>query len=479
MNPALLVRLRPLGPWRYGPGEGGVDRLDTLYRSDRLFSALTIAMRQLGTIEEWLDATALASQPALAVSSLFPFQADTLFAVPPATLWPPPPGLVTAPSQVFLAKIRWTTAHFVPLSLIDGLISGQRLLADQWLTDGESGCLLRRDRPSSSPFRLVLRRSGAVDRLQSAPAEPVAAACVEFEPGAGLWTVVRYRDVDAEARWSGRVQAAFRLLADTGFGGRRSRGWGQTQAPEFETGRWPALLLPKAGRLASKDATRDSQVREDSRFWLISLYSPSLADQVDWTRGEYSVIIRSGYLDGASSGDRKKKSVRMIAEGSVLEASAEPVGAAVNVAPDGFEHKVYRSGLSLAFELPVSGTYGADTETLELRPVEEPETEDAVVPPCDAAEVELPAEEPATGQATLELEAEGTEPSSEPAPEATPHLEEMPQEQFPSLQASHEPSQNPNQSQEPSPEASEELAPSQTEGTAPSSEAQEDIDFEI
>ena len=37
MTPALLIRLRPLGPWRYGPDEGGRDRVDNLYRSDRLY----------------------------------------------------------------------------------------------------------------------------------------------------------------------------------------------------------------------------------------------------------------------------------------------------------------------------------------------------------------------------------------------------------------------------------------------------------
>ena len=90
MQPALLIRLRPLGPWRYGPGDGSLDDVDTLFRSDRLFSAITIVMRQLGHLEEWLASTSGAAQPAVVFSSLFPFQADTLFAIPPASLWPPP-----------------------------------------------------------------------------------------------------------------------------------------------------------------------------------------------------------------------------------------------------------------------------------------------------------------------------------------------------------------------------------------------------
>jgi hypothetical protein len=42
----------------------------------------------------------------------------------------------------------------------------------------------------------------------------------------------------------------------------------------------------------------------------------------------------------------------MISEGSVLAARSEPTGVAVDVAPDGFAHPVYRSGLALALKLP-------------------------------------------------------------------------------------------------------------------------------
>src|SRR5690348_18514298 len=107
MQQAVLIRLRPRGPWRYGPSDGGHDRVDALYRSDRLYSALTLAMQQLGFLDEWLQSTAHAPAPAVVFSSLFPYQGDTLFVPPPATLWPPPLALVTTPSPVFLTKIRW------------------------------------------------------------------------------------------------------------------------------------------------------------------------------------------------------------------------------------------------------------------------------------------------------------------------------------------------------------------------------------
>ncbi len=113
-------------------------------------------------LDPWLDATARQGAPAVAFTSLFPFQGETLFVPPPATLWPPPPLQVTTPSPVFLAKIRWDVARFVPVSLVESLLLGQNILADQWAPDPDSGCLLRRDRPNTTPFHTVRsERSGS------------------------------------------------------------------------------------------------------------------------------------------------------------------------------------------------------------------------------------------------------------------------------------------------------------------------------
>ncbi len=346
-QPAVLVRLRPLGPWRFGTGEGGDHRLDTLFRSDRLYSAVTLAMEQLGFLDEWLDATARAASPAVTFSSLFPFQGDTFFAPPPATSWPPPAAQVTSPSPVFVAKMRWEAVRFIPLGLIEALITGQPVLADQWAIDAESGCLLRRDRPSQSPFRFSSRPRVAVDRLTSVSQQADHAACVEFENGSGLWLTVRFESTEFASLWGDRIRAAFRLLADTGFGGRRAAGWGQTAEPEWQTGTWPTLLMPKLGR---KTADEEGQ---SSLYWLLSLYAPANSDQVNWKAGDYRLIVRGGRVQSRAGSGAVKKVVRMVTEGSVVSLSHAPVGAAVDVAPDGFPHPVYRSGLALALRLPV------------------------------------------------------------------------------------------------------------------------------
>lgn len=404
MQQALLVRLRPSGPWRYGPSDGALDRVDTLYRSDRLFSALTLAMRQLGLLDSWLDATARSERPAVAFTSLFPFQGDTLFVTPPANLWPPPSSLVNSPSPVFLTKVRWRAAHFVPLSLVDALLTGQSVLADQWIPDPDSGCLLRRDRPSSSPFRNVTRATSPVDRvsLTSVSAEPNA--CVEFEPGSGLWTAIRFADDAAHETWTEPLKSAFRLLADTGFGGGRSKGWGQVQAPEFESGAWPSLILPKTGRAAKNDTHEEQTSRS---YWLLSLYSPAAADTVNWSGGQYELTVRNGRVDGSSG--TLKKSVRMVVEGCILDATAEPIGTAVDVAPAGFAHPVYRSGIALSLLIP---------------PMEARKAVEEIVPPELEATpfpfpvVEPPPLEPQSEEPIIEVVPEDLTP--EPEPEKSP-----------------------------------------------------------
>jgi CRISPR/Cas system CSM-associated protein Csm4 (group 5 of RAMP superfamily) len=125
---SVLVRLRPTGPWRIGPDSGDRDRVERIYHSDALYSAVSGAMARLGMLDEWLDATARNSEPAVRFSSCFPFHNETLYVVPPQHLWPPPAS----------SKVRWKGARFVPLSVVDTLLAGKPLSEDSWLVDGES-----------------------------------------------------------------------------------------------------------------------------------------------------------------------------------------------------------------------------------------------------------------------------------------------------------------------------------------------------
>lgn len=323
-NLSFAVRFRPVGPWRFGPDSGARDRVDLIYHSDALFSAVCQAMSQLGLFEEWLQATATsATAPAVRFSSFFPFAGDTLLIVPPRSLWPPPES----------TKIRYKGAHFVPLSVIDSLLSDKAIDEDRWTVDGESECLVPVN-PGRGPFRVALRSSAGVDRLSNSAVEIHSTACLEFVRGSGLWTIVQFSDEDAKARWQTPVRSALLLLADSGLGGERSRGWGRSESPE-----WQPWTPPEA------PATEQAH-------WLLSLYTPAADDAVDWKRGNYATVSRRGRIESTARWGEPKQATTMIAEGSVLLASSELRGAASNIAPEGFPHPVYRAGFAVTIPIP-------------------------------------------------------------------------------------------------------------------------------
>ena len=85
MARGLLIRLRPTGPWRIGPDSGDRDRVDRIYHSDSLYSAVSRAMARLGMLDEWLDATARRrARPCASV--LLPVSRRYLLVVPAAQL---------------------------------------------------------------------------------------------------------------------------------------------------------------------------------------------------------------------------------------------------------------------------------------------------------------------------------------------------------------------------------------------------------
>jgi len=309
MPRALLIRLTPAGPWRNGMG--GAPGVDPVCHSDTLYSALTQAIVSLGrtpeVAPEWTNATL--HDPGITLTSLFPFLREDLFAPPPRTLWPPPAS----------ARLRPQGARFIPLRVVAQLLNGQPLKDESWEVDAMSQCLVPRSgRPGhTGPFRYASRAGAAVDRLTGA-AHPHRADCLEFAPHAGYWCAAVFPNESVEQAWSPKIEAAFRLLADSGLGGRRSHGWGHSSHIEFQRGELSSLLL------------RREPAAESQSWWLLSLYSPNEADAVDWTEGNYVPISRAGR---ASTGEAKP-ALEMIAEGSVLSAAKAPLGSAIQSEPN-------------------------------------------------------------------------------------------------------------------------------------------------
>jgi CRISPR type III-A-associated RAMP protein Csm4 len=332
MSFGLLIRLQPTGPWRIGPDSGDRDRVDRIYHSDSVYSAVSGAMAHLGEMEEWFAATAQAADPAVRFSSCFPFQGDLLYVVPPRSLWPP----TASP------KVRWKGARFVPLSLVEALLQGQPVQDSNWSIDVQSECLVpSSNQPVPGPFRVAVRTAAAMDR-EGSGVLPHSSACLEFTPMSGLWLAAEFANEEARDRWTGPVTAALRLLADSGFGGERSRGWGRAEMPEIQSGELGELLLRAPGPASAPQG-----------YWLLSLFHPGEQDQVEWQQGNYSLQTRNGRVESVSASGDVKKPSRMVSEGSVLAASAPLRGTAPDVAPDGFPHPVYRAGFAFALPIPL------------------------------------------------------------------------------------------------------------------------------
>jgi len=391
MNPGLVVKLRPSGPWRIGPDSGARNRVDAIYHSDSLYSAVTAAMARLGWLEEWLDATARNGSSAVSFSSCFPFLDEISFVVPPRTVWPP-----VSPSAR-AARVRWKSARFVPLTVVQSILAGRRLDENQWSIDGPSGCLVPAGSPG--PFRTAVRWSAAVDRLTGAT-DRHSTACLEFRPGSGLWTVVSFQDEAGQACWCGRVRAAFRLLADTGFGGERSRGWGRSEAPEFVDGTLPDLILPPLSEVAEASVEAASQVL------------PLVVEAEQEPIGVEPVAVAE-FAAPAAAGD----AVAEIPAETAEPAAVEPAPVAELEAP---------AAAAAVAEIPKEP---AEPAAVELAPVAELEApaaaavaeipaetaEPAAVEPAPGAELEAPA----AAAAVAEVPADAAEPAAvEPSPAA-------------------------------------------------------------
>ena len=201
----MIVLLHPTGAWRIGPDSGDRDRVDRVYHSDSLYSAVSTAMARLGLLEEWLDATARSPEPAVKFSSCFPFQGDTMFVVPPRSLWPPAAS----------AKIRWKGARFVPLSVVEDLFTRARFrkkLDGGWRQRMPDSARLARSLPRLREIGRSGRPAGrrgrtAFERMSGIPG---SARCKS------MWLMASFQDAEKWKQPSdGRVQIA------GGFGIRR------------------------------------------------------------------------------------------------------------------------------------------------------------------------------------------------------------------------------------------------------------------
>ena len=189
MPAGLLIRLRPTGPWRIGPDSGDRDRVDRMYHSDSLYSAVSSAMARLGMLEEWLDATARAAGTGGALQLLLSVSGETLFVVPPRTV--AAAGVVEGALEG-----RAIRAAERGRSLLERQAALRRRLGGRWRQRVPGSARARRGRSAlrCDPARRSIAAAQASRRIRR--------ACLEFAPDAGLWLAAAFSNDEAREHWT-------------------------------------------------------------------------------------------------------------------------------------------------------------------------------------------------------------------------------------------------------------------------------------
>ena len=335
-----IVLLRPLGP-QASP-----------IISHTLFGATCWALSALGEdVGQLLAAFAAAKRPPFAFSGAYPYVRDRkkLYLLLPRPPFRIPSAAVEdyagAPivHKVDTAKKIQKAAYLSP-GVAARLRSGewgpedvfrQAMLGevvihqDTLFLDSEAALIWRNGKPAPLWRRMVVQRN-SVDRVAGATVEGLLFQRQETFYDArrsGLWFAVW-----ADGNHWPRLQAAFRFIADTGLGGKRSVGKGQFEFSVLDR-RWEDVFPSVEG----------------GRFLSLSHYVPAAPDESRPEAYELEVIRQKAenrYPDGSQR--VYVASLRAFRPGGLFSAAEDdrPYGRLLELGPVG-SRTVYYSGLTI------------------------------------------------------------------------------------------------------------------------------------
>ena len=308
MNPALVVKLRPTGPWRIGPDSGARNRVDVdlpqrfaLFRGHRGHGAAGHAGRMAGRDRAQRRGARRVLQLLLSVSGRHRLRGSAAH------------HLAARPRRAAAPRVRWKSARFVPLGVVAALL-GRAGAGRRPLVRGRRERMpAARGTPRPVPHRRALERRGRPPERRHASATPPPASNSAPARASGPWSPSRMRSrsralVRPRARRfppAGRFRFRRRTVAR--LGPLRSPGvCGRRAARDDSAGRHGdagtrrrgdrrACSAPHRGRGSARGRRRPwppapgPRPPAASRHWLLSLFTPAPADAVDWQRGNYTV----------------------------------------------------------------------------------------------------------------------------------------------------------------------------------------------
>lgn len=333
--------IKPNAPFHIGERGVGLEETSISVHSDTLFGAICWSWRLLFGEKDLIGLLSLFKndKPPFLISSTFPFIGDIM------TLPKPLQGLGRTGLEKNVRRAPLVT-HSIFQSLAEGKILQSR---DYKIVIGGPGNIIAAPKEATTIKDLVEKNkigsgtgsaTGAAWTIGEAPrvtldrdtrrSDIYYAGDVRFMEGSGLYFLVDFRD----KKYESMLKGALRLLGDEGLGGERSSG----------RGLFSLDVIPEKEMMSIGSDDGDRAV-------LLSLYRPRKEDASTLQSSIYSLITRRGWTAGKS--DLRKKSVRMLSEGSVIPTEQKRIlGCMENVSGEGTRNGKQIISYGLAFQVP-------------------------------------------------------------------------------------------------------------------------------
>jgi len=317
----ISLKLQPISPFHLGERGIGLEEISDILHSDTLFGALAWAWEMLHGKDE-LDALLqlfINNNPPFIISSGYPFAENVYF-------FPTPLSPHYRETNKKLRKTR-----FVSQRIFERIINEELIEDSPGLYKGNA-YIDASEAHSLESLKSVLWAKKeppqvALDR-ETSSSEIYHVGEVAFSKDCGLYFLVDLRD----ETFGNKLEAAVRLLGDEGIGGERSSG---------------------RGRFTLQRGSLRIRTPESKTSVTLSLYHPRKDEVAAGLMGRsyYTLTARRGWIFSFATRSLRKKTIRMMEEGSVIPAG-DLRGSLVDVTPKEMKaHRVYANGL--AFQVPM------------------------------------------------------------------------------------------------------------------------------
>ena len=317
-------------------GSLGLEKTETYIPADTLFSALCqtwSTFYDTASLTDFLNQyTAENGSSPFTLTSAFPFTHDVyLF---------PKPLIFKSTSK------KNKRVQFVSRSLFENIITGNPPTFDEkdeknvitgekvWVNSEEKKQLKKAMDEKLNVWETTTRPRVSIDR-QTEESSIWHVETVQFNTDCGLWFAINYDSDETKQK----IETLLRVLGDNGIGGERNAGYGLFDFDEV------ALDIPTA--------------EDSTQFVTLSPICPKSSDQLEHLlKGDiaYNLNPLTGWV-GSHGTYKRRKQINMFTEGSVLNASDEPIGRLVDLKPDNWTHPVYRYGY--AWQVGIKGASNA------------------------------------------------------------------------------------------------------------------------